>query len=209
MLKSHRAVIGRKYFNITNIFVPFAFIIIGTLYRLKIGVVYQEVFLFVQSWLMMYEISTEYFGYGAIYQKNNFGMEYLKTSIDGMGFVKKSMLTDSILRIVRTIAYTVMPGILAPRSVDDVMVIIVAALVLANVSIWSVSFTRYITMYGFLIIVSAPLLFIGIILDYLCEVSPTIQMPVVCTLIVLLIGGVIFTQKFASKKIKASYADLA
>ena len=209
MLNSHKAVVGSKYFYITNIFVPLAFIVIGTLYRSVIGKVSLEIFLFVQVWLMMYEVSTEYFGYGPIYRKNNFGMEYLKTSVDGMKLVKNSMLTDSILRIIRTFAYTLLPGILVLRSVDDMQALIIFALTLANVSVWSVSFTRYITMYGFLIMISTPLVTIGIIIEDLIFVLPKIRIPIIVSMIALMIGGVIFTQFFASKKIKASYSDLA
>ena len=209
MLNSHRAVVGSKYFYITNLFVPFAFIVIGTLYREAIGTVTPGVFLFVQVWLMMYEVSTEYFGYGAIYRKNNFGMEYLKTSVNGMDLVKKSMLTDSILRIIRTVIYTVLPGILVLKSVDNMKVLIISAFVLANVSVWSVSFTRYVTMYGFLIMISTPLVTVGIIIDDLICKMPHIHIPTIIILSILLIGGVIFTQFFASKKIKASYSDLA
>ena len=209
MLNSHKAVVGSKYFYITNIFVPLSFIVIGTLYRLVMGTVSLEIFLFVQVWLMMYEVSTEYFGYGPIYRKNNFGMEYLKTSVVGMKLVKNSMLTDSILRIIRTFAYTLLPGILVLRSVDDMQALMIFALVLANVSVWSVSFTRYITMYGFLIMISTPLVTIGIIIEDLICVLPKIRIPIIVSMIALMIGGVIFTQFFASKKIKASYSDLA
>ena len=208
MLKTHKAVVGRRYFNITNIIVPLVFMIFGLIYRSFIGFVYAEIFLFVQAWLMIYEISTEYFCYGAIYRKNNFGMEYLKTSINGMNLVKKSMISDSILRIVRTIAYTLIPGILVSRSVDDPKALIVCALTLANVSVWSVSFTRYVTMYGFLIMTSAPFFVVGLTIDVLCINKLINAVPVMIALIVLLACGVIFTQLFASKKIKESYKDL-
>ncbi|MBP5309963.1 MAG: hypothetical protein J6Z05_05005 [Lachnospiraceae bacterium] len=208
MIKIHKAVVGSRYFNITNVLVPLVFVIIGTIYRFFIGGVYPEIFVFIQAWLMIYEISTEYFGYGAIYRKNNFGMEYLKTSINGMDLVKKSMLSDSILRIIRTIAYTLLPGILVSRSVDDPAVIVVFALALANVSVWSVNFTRFVTMYGFLVMISSPFLIVGLIIDVLCINKFINAMPVIIALILLLAGGVIFTQIFASKKIKESYKDL-
>lgn len=208
MIKIHKAVVGSRYFNITNVLVPLVFVIIGTIYRFFIGGVYPEIFVFIQAWLMIYEISTEYFGFGAIYRKNNFGMEYLKTSINGMDLVKKSMLSDSILRIIRTIAYTLLPGILVSRSVDDPAVIVVFALALANVSVWSVSFTRFVTMYGFLVMISSPFLIVGLIIDVLCINKFINAMPVIIALILLLAGGVIFTQIFASKKIKESYKDL-
>lgn len=208
MIKIHKAVVGSRYFNITNVLVPLVFVIIGTIYRFFIGGVYPEIFVFIQAWLMIYEISTEYFGYGAIYRKNNFGMEYLKTSINGMDLVKKSMLSDSILRIIRTIAYTLLPGILVSRSVDDSAVIVVFALALANVSVWSVNFTRFVTMYGFLVMISSPFLIVGLIIDVLCINKFINAMPVIIALILLLAGGVIFTQIFASKKIKESYKDL-
>ena len=208
MIKIHKAVVGSRYFNITNVLVPLVFVIIGTIYRFFIGGVYPEISVFIQAWLMIYEISTEYFGYGAIYRKNNFGMEYLKTSINGMDLVKKSMLSDSILRIIRTIAYTLLPGILVSRSVDDPAVIVVFALALANVSVWSVNFTRFVTMYGFLVMISSPFLIVGLIIDVLCINKFINAMPVIIALILLLAGGVIFTQIFASKKIKESYKDL-
>ena len=208
MIKIHKAVVGSRYFNITNVLVPLVFVIIGTIYRFFIGGVYPEIFVFIQAWLMIYEISTEYFGFGAIYRKNNFGMEYLKTSINGMDLVKKSMLSDSILRIIRTIAYTLPPGILVSRSVDDPAVIVVFALALANVSVWSLNFTRFVTMYGFLVMISSPFLIVGLIIDVLCINKFINAMPVIIALILLLAGGVIFTQIFASKKIKESYKDL-
>ena len=124
-----------------------------------------------------------------------------------MDLVKKSMLSDSILRIVRTIAYTLLPGILVSSTVDDPVILVVFALALANVSVWSVSFTRYVTMYGFLIMVSAPFFIVGLMVDVLCINKLISEIPVIIALFVLLAGGAIFTQTFASKKIKESYKD--
>ena len=208
MLKTHKAVVGRRYFNITNIIVPLVFMIFGLIYRSFIGFVYAEIFLFVQAWLMIYEISTEYFGYGAIYRKNNFGMEYLKTSVNGMDFVKKSMLTDSFIRIVRAFAYTFLPAIFVPGSMGDPKTLLLYALVLANVSVWSVTSTRFVSMYGFLLLVAMPELLIGIILDAVGMLAPSATYPLIAITVLLLAGGVVFTQKFAEKKIKASYSDL-
>ena len=209
MIRSHKAIIGNRYFYVTNLLIPVAFVIIGTLYRIFEGYVDPDFFLMIQALLMVYEASTEYFGYGAIYRKNNFGMEYLKTSVEGIALVKKSMLTDSLLRIARTVFYTLLPGIFVPQSVDNMLLLVIYALVLANVSVWSVSFIRYVTMYGFLVLISAPLLAIGITIDKLCLMISGIQNPVAVIMTVLILAGVVFAIKFADIKIKASYRDLA
>ncbi|SCY21331.1 hypothetical protein SAMN02910292_01081 [Lachnospiraceae bacterium XBB2008] len=208
MLKSHKKMLGSRYFNITTIIIPLAFILIGTVVRFIFGNVEANFFLSVQAWLMIYEISTEYFGFGPIYRKNNFGMEYLKTSVIGMDFVKKSMLTDSFIRIVRTFAYTFLPAIFVLRSIGDPKTLLIYALVLANVSVWSVTFTRFVSMYGFLLLVAMPVLLIGIILDAVGMLVPSAAYPLMVIAVLLLAGGVVFTQKFAEKKIKASYYDL-
>jgi hypothetical protein len=157
---------------------------------------------------MIYEISTEYFGYGPIYRKNNFGMEYLKTSVSGMDFVKKSMLTDSFIRIIRTFAYTFVPALIVMKSMGDPKTLLIYALVLANVSVWSVTSTRFVSMYGFLLLVAMPELLIGIILDAVGMLAPSAAYPLIAIMVLLLAGGVVFTQKFAEKKIRASYFDL-
>ena len=208
MLKSHKQMLGSRYFNITTIIIPLAFILIGTVVRFIFGNVDANFFLSVQAWLMIYEISTEYFGYGPIYRKNNFGMEYLKTSVNGMDFVKKSMLTDSFIRIIRTFAYTFVPALIVMKSMGDPKTLLIYALVLANVSVWSVTFTRFVSMYGFLLLVAMPVLLIGIILDAVCMMVPSAAYPLMAVAVLLLAGGVVFTQKFAEKKIKASYSDL-
>ena len=208
MLKSHKKMLGSRYFNITTIIIPLAFILIGTVVRFIFGNVDANFFLSVQAWLMIYEISTEYFGYGPIYRKNNFGMEYLKTSVNGMDFVKKSMLTDSFIRIIRTFAYTFVPALIVMKSMGDPKTLLIYALVLANVSVWSVTFTRFVSMYGFLLLVAMPVLLIGIILDAVCMMVPSAAYPLMAVAVLLLAGGVVFTQKFAEKKIKASYSDL-
>ena len=208
MLKSHKQMLGSRYFNITTIIIPLAFILIGTIVRFIFGNVDANFFLSVQAWLMIYEISTEYFGYGPIYRKNNFGMEYLKTSVNGMDFVKKSMLTDSFIRIIRTFAYTFVPALIVMKSMGDPKTLLIYALVLANVSVWSVTFTRFVSMYGFLLLVAMPVLLIGIILDAVCMMVPSAAYPLMAVAVLLLAGGVVFTQKFAEKKIKASYSDL-
>ncbi len=200
--------LGSRYFNITTIIIPLAFILIGTVVRFIFGNVDANLFLSVQAWLMIYEISTEYFGYGPIYRKNNFGMEYLKTSVNGMDFVKKSMLTDSFIRIIRTFAYTFVPALIVMKSMGDPKTLLIYALVLANVSVWSVTFTRFVSMYGFLLLVAMPVLLIGILLDAVCMMVPSAAYPLMAVAVLLLAGGVVFTQKFAEKKIKASYSDL-
>ena len=43
MIKIHKAVVGSRYFNITNVLVPLVFVIIGTIYRFFIGGVYPEI----------------------------------------------------------------------------------------------------------------------------------------------------------------------
>ncbi|MCR5510024.1 MAG: hypothetical protein K6F54_03630 [Lachnospiraceae bacterium] len=208
MLKSHKNMLGSRYFNITTIYVPLAFILIGTIVRFVFGKVDTNILLSVQAWLMIYEISTEYFGYGPIYRKNNFGMEYLKTSVSGMSFVKKSMLTDSFIRIVRSFAYTFLPALFVPKSMGDPKVLLIYALVLANVSVWSVTSTRFVSMYGFLLLVAFPELFIGMILDAACMLAPSAAVALIIITVLLLPAGILFTQKFADKKIKASYSDL-
>ena len=208
MLKSHKNMLGSRYFNITTIYVPLAFILIGTIVRFVFGKVDPNILLSVQAWLMIYEISTEYFGYGPIYRKNNFGMEYLKTSVSGMSFVKKSMLTDSFIRIVRSFAYTFLPALFVPKSMGDPKVLLIYALVLANVSVWSVTSTRFVSMYGFLLLVAFPELFIGMILDAVCMLAPSAAVALIIITVLLLPAGILFTQKFADKKIKASYSDL-
>ncbi len=208
MLKSHKNMLGSRYFNITTIYVPLAFILIGTIVRFVFGKVDPNILLSVQAWLMIYEISTEYFGYGPIYRKNNFGMEYLKTSVSGMSFVKKSMLTDSFIRIVRSFAYTFLPALFVPKSMGDPKVLLIYALVLANVSVWSVTSTRFVSMYGFLLLVAFPELFIGMILDAACMLAPSAAVALIIITVLLLPAGILFTQKFADKKIKASYSDL-
>ena len=208
MLKSHKNMLGSRYFNITTIYVPLAFILIGTIVRFVFGKVDPNILLSVQAWLMIYEISTEYFGYGPIYRKNNFGMEYLKTSVSGMSFVKKSMLTDSFIRIMRSFAYTFLPALFVPKSMGDPKVLLIYALVLANVSVWSVTSTRFVSMYGFLLLVAFPELFIGMILDAVCMLAPSAAVALIIITVLLLPAGILFTQKFADKKIKASYSDL-
>lgn len=208
MLKSHKNMLGSRYFNITTIYVPLAFILIGTIVRFVFGKVDPNILLSVQAWLMIYEISTEYFGYGPIYRKNNFGMEYLKTSVSGMSFVKKSMLTDSFIRIVRSFAYTFLPALFVPKSMGDPKVLLIYALVLANVSVWSVTSTRFVSMYGFLLLVAFPELFIGMMLDAACMLAPSAAVALIIITVLLLPAGILFTQKFADKKIKASYSDL-
>ena len=208
MLKSHKNMLGSRYFNITPIYVPLAFILSGTIVRFVFGRVDPNILLSVQAWLMIYEISTEYFGYGPIYRKNNFGMEYLKTSVNGMSFVKKSMLTDSFIRIVRSFAYTFLPALFVPKSMGDPKVLLIYALVLANVSVWSVTSTRFVSMYAFLLLVAFPELFIGMILDAMCMLAPSAAVALIIITVLLLPAGILFTQKFADKKIKASYSDL-
>ena len=200
--------LGSRYFNITTIYIPLAFILIGTVVRFIFGNVDANFFLSVQAWLMIYEISTEYFGYGPIYRKNNFGMEYLKTSVSGMSFVKKSMLTDSFIRIVRSFAYTFVPALIVTKSMGDPKTLLIYALVLANVSVWSVTPTRFVSMYGFLLLVAFPELFIGMILDAACMLAPSAAVALIIITVLLLPAGILFTQKFADKKIKASYSDL-
>ena len=208
MLKIHKAIIGRRYFNVTYIILPLVFTLLGALFRFVVGSLNPEFFLMVQAIVMLFEISSEYFGYGPIYRKNNLGMEYLKTSVGGMALFKKSILTDLFLRIARTLFYTLLPAILVSKTMGDPLLLFVFALVLADVSVWSVSFTRYVTMYGFLVIVTSPLLVFGVVCDSLCLEFSFLRIPVLVICLILLVAGVIFTNFFAEKKIRASYSDL-
>ena len=208
MLKTHKAIIGSRYYRITYFILPILFTVIGFLYRLTVPRVITELVWIVQAWLMMYEGATEYFGYGPIYRKNNLGMEYLKTSVSGMQLLQKSILTDSLLRIARTCFYTLLPALILPKNAKDLSLYLVFALVLANVSVWSVNLTRYVTMFGFLMITFFPFIALGMIPDYLCIMLPAARIPVMIILVILLAGSILFTQKFAQKKILASYGDL-
>ncbi len=208
MLKSHKAIVGSIFFNLTYLILPAGFMVIGILFRGIAGSVPTNLFLGVQAILMMYESSTEYFGYGPIYRKNNLGMEYLKTSVLGMQFFQKSILTDSLLRIARSLAYTLIPAILIPKSEKQPLTLLLFALVLATVSVWSVNLTRYVTMYGFLMIIVAPLLAAGMFLDTLGMMIPVIRLPLIIVTACLLATGVWFTGKMTQKKIRASYSDL-
>jgi hypothetical protein len=63
-------------------------------------------------------------------------------------------------------------------------------------------------MYGFLLLVAFPELFIGMILDAACMLAPSAAVALIIITVLLLPAGILFTQKFADKKIKASYSDL-
>ena len=206
MLKSHKAIVGSRFFYLTYFFLPAVFTVIGIIYRIFFELE-ANFFLIIQYFAMVYEASTEYFGYGPVYRKNNLGMEYLKTSANGMRIFESSILTDSILRILRSAAYTLIPGIAVYKSMGDPRLIAVYALMLANVSVWSVNFTRYVTMYGFLILVILPLVAAGMLIDSLGMRLSDIRIPLVCILCILLSAGVWYTRKLAKKKIILSYSD--
>ncbi|MBO4337851.1 MAG: hypothetical protein J5842_07230 [Lachnospiraceae bacterium] len=208
MLKSHKAIVGSRYFYITYIILPAVFTLLGIIYRLLFHKVSFEFFLLVQSFVMLYEVSTEYFGYGPIYRKNNLGMEYLKTSVSGMELFRKSILADLLLRAARSMAYTLIPAAIVFNSTGDLLLLLISAFLLADISVWSVTFTRYVTMYGFLMLVSAPLMAFGLITENLCTFFPVIKLPVLIAAVLLLPAGVLFSTKFADKKIKASYIDI-
>ncbi len=207
MLKTQKAIIGRRFYFISYFILPILFTVIGGLYHLTSRKSNIELVWGVQAILMLIEGSTEYFGYGPIYKKNNLGMEYLKTSVSGMQLLKKSILTDSLLRIARTLIYSLLPPLLFCRSKDALFTYIIFALVLATVSVWSVNPVRYVTMYGFLMIVLFPVMGLGMILDNLCFIIPGSRGILLIILIILLPGGVLFTQKLTEKKIRASYTD--
>ncbi len=208
MLRSHKAVVGSGFFNFTYFILPILFTVTGIILRSVIGNINMETLLMVQCFAMMYEASTEYFGYGPIYRRNNFGMEYLKTSVNGMKLFERSILTDSILRIARSLFYTIVPGIVVIKSVKDPLGLILVALVLATVSVWSVNLTRYVTMYGYLMIIVSPLLAVGMLIDALGIFFSKVRILMLCIVFILLITGVLFTQKTAQKKIRLSYMDV-
>ena len=208
MLKSHKAIVGSLYYKVSYFILPAVFAVVGILFRAILHLVPITLFLVIQTLLMMFEMSTEYFGYGPIYRKNNLGMEYLKTSVSGMQLFRQSILTDQLLRIARCLFYTLIPGLLVYDSTDSPLLLLLFGLALANTSIWSVTITRYITMYGFLMITNAPLLAIGIFICSICYALPVLLIPACIVLLLLLPAGVVFTVKFADNKIRASYSDL-
>ena len=208
MLKSHKAVVGSNFFNLSYFILPGLFTLIGILYRVFFGDVKMNFLLMVQCFAMMYEASTEYFGYGPIYRNNNLGMEYLKTSVNGMKLFEKSILTDSVLRMIRSLFYTLVPGILVVKSVRDPLCLLIFALVLAAVSVWSVNVTRHVTMYGYVMIVTAPLLMLGMVIDAVGMMVLSFQIPMLCIACILLTAGILFTKRTAQKKIRLSYMDV-
>ena len=97
--RNYFTLFNTTYIVVANIFIPVGFAVASLL----LSFVFESTPSFIICYFiyMVVDGMTDYFSLGNIYQKNNMGMDYLKTSFEGMVVMKDALHVDYFTRFIR------------------------------------------------------------------------------------------------------------
>ncbi|MBO6154241.1 MAG: hypothetical protein J6O60_02260 [Lachnospiraceae bacterium] len=98
-LKNYFTLFNTTYMVVADILIPVGFAVASLL----LSFIFESTpsFLICFFIYMVVDGMTDYFAFGNIYQKNNMGMDYLKTSFEGMVVMKDALHVDYFTRFIR------------------------------------------------------------------------------------------------------------
>lgn len=160
-LKNYFTLFNTTYMVVADILIPVGFAVASLL----LSFIFESTpsFLICFFIYMVVDGMTDYFAFGNIYQKNNMGMDYLKTSFEGMVVMKDALHVDYFTRFIRPAIFmllswglnsinlrddTLLNQLLVPWIGMKSIVLIVVEMYLAFVfmQILLVNIDRYISM---------------------------------------------------------------
>lgn len=213
MLRDYTAITNSRYRLVCNLVIP-----------VGIGALTMILTFIIGSWsgaliahcigalcLVSFEVTEDYFGFGAICVKGCLGMDYLKTSPRGKKMICNALLADILVRPVRIavcllligIAYGVLAG-------NPVRPLLMSILLAANISVWGLNITRYMQNIQVIILVAtlvAAAAGAGIVyFGYMMERADLVWLTAV-GFVVLLILGIYVTYRHMYHKVEMSYMD--
>lgn len=206
VFKCYRALTNSMYRLIVNILIPLVAAIIGLITSSLWGL---PALIAVASIVVMIEVVGDYFGFGGICKKGGLGMEYLKTSFDGMNYLGKAILMDLIVRPFRIALFVLVAGFHYKIEGGNVKVLLLTILIVSCISVIALNVTRYIDVLQIHYFISAIFVLLamgGCAMAFLC--SAFIQNILIISLGIVLCLAIALTYYHMGSKIAASYRDL-
>ena len=213
MMRDYRAITNSQYRLVCNFAIPVGIaavsILLAAVIEGRLGVV--TAFCVGTVFLAALEVFGDYFGFGSICAKGCLGMDYLKTSPRGKQMLCHALLADILVRPVRIagsllligIAYEIMSG-------NPVRPVLIAMLLVADISVWCLNITRYmqnVQGVSFVSMLASAATGAGTVcFGYAQEVERFVWL-IVAGLVMLLVLGVSVTYKHLCRKVEQSYID--
>ena len=207
MIKNYRTLTNKKYRMVTNLIIPVASAV-GFRLFVRLGDVWYGLALLIFVFAMMAEMMGDYFAFGCICKKNSFGMNFLKSSFDGMHCFADALLLDILVRPFRLAVFAMIVCFPWMGTYLNGWVLFDGIVSLAIISIASLNVTRYIDTAYYLMLVSAVFLtpVAGFIALLFFAGVPADIMAVV--LAVLLFLAIVLTYFHMLTRMKKSYLDV-
>lgn len=225
--RNYFILLNTTYMVVTNLLIPVGFGVASFLLSFLFEATPSFIICFFIY--MIVDGMTDYFGFGNIYQKNNMGMDYLKTSFEGMVAMKDALQVDYITRFVRPAIFmllawglnfrnlkddTLLNQLLLPWLGADTVLLIVLEMYLAFVfmQILLVNIDRYISMaqtvytLNSFVTLGADALIGFIVYQGVMHGTPVLIAIIVAT-VALLIAEAIITLIHMDKKLQMSFYD--
>lgn len=207
IIKNYRTLTNKKYRMVTNLVIPVVSAIGFRLFA-HLGDVWYGPALLMFVFVMMAEIMGDYFAFGCICKKNCFGMNFLKSSFDGMHCFADALLLDILVRPFRLAVFAMIVCFPWMGMYLNGWVLFDGIVFLAIISIASLNVTRYIdTAYYLMLVASAFLVPAAGIIALLVFVRIPAEI-VAVVLTVLLFLTIVLTYFHMLTRMKKSYLDV-
>ena len=145
MIQNYRVLTNNKYRLVTNIVIP---VVLGIITAVLAEGLMIQFAMFPPIFMILAEICGDYFGIGCICKKNGFGMDFLKTSHDGIKDFEDCLLVDILVRIPRIAIYFMIAGIPFRHTERFPVILFEMIAVVAICSIASLNVLRNVTIYN-------------------------------------------------------------
>ena len=225
--RNYFVLFNTTYLVLTNLLIPVGFAVATLLLSFVFGSAASIIILY-----FIYTVvdgMTDYFGFGNLYQKNNMGMDFLKTSFEGMVVMKDALHIDYFSRFVRPAVFMGLAYALNYRNfLDDKYLTQVLVLLFGTTNLWLMILEMYLffvflqvllanidrylsmaqtvyTLNSFVIIGADAL--IVLLLYWGAHFGTPVLLAIVVTTIVLLMAEAIVVNIHMNRKLEMSFYD--
>lgn len=207
IIQNYRVLTNNRYRLITNIVIP---VVLGLLTAVLAEAEQIQFAMFPPILMILAEMCGDYFGIGCICKKNGFGMDFLKTSHDGIKYFEDCLLIDILVRVPRIAIYFMIAGIPFRNTERFPVILFEMIAVVAICSIVSLNVLRYIEMSQYIMIMAVTFeipAILGCMLAYF-NFWTWLKWVFPPAAAVLLIAAIIATYYHMITKVRNSYKDM-
>lgn len=200
----YNILVNKKYRLLFNIVFP---VLLGTLTSVISFVTESQAVFITVNLMSLICLCADYFGFGCIYKKGSFGMEYVRTSFRGNEVIEHALFLDMIFGMLRVVVFFLFSSIYFPGRENCQQYIIMLCLLIVFLYIVSINVTRYCDAFYSVSCVVVIFSFLQLGILYLFIKYELKMIYAIAVLAVMILISFAITYFHMLTKLRASYID--